>query len=321
MMVAAVGLWLVWVTHVASLTNLLVLVLVSGIGNGLTVAAWQAFVPQLVPREHMLNAIRLNSTQYTVARVFGPALAGLVLAGFGAGLTFLVNAVSFVCVLVALVRIRPRPAVVVVEHGGILHHFREALAYVRRRAGLWQPLLSIGAYALLGSATMQLAEAINRRLFHTGPGAYGLLVGAFGVGGLFGSAFVLSRADQFRKSYQALTGLTLFAGAEALMGAAPVYWVGALAATLMGAAHTLTVVSLTSSVHTIVDEEHRGRVSSMGVLAVGGGVPIGALLQGIAAGYVGLRATVITSAALLGLYVAYVVVRMHALRSADAGTS
>ena len=98
-MLAAFGLYLLWISGEATPISIVVLVLIGAVGNGFTISAWQAFVPQLVPPEDMLSAVRLNSMNFTGARAFGPALAGLVLATLGAGAAFLANAISFAIVI------------------------------------------------------------------------------------------------------------------------------------------------------------------------------------------------------------------------------
>jgi MFS family permease len=128
MMLVAFSLWATWASGVATPGIIVANLFVSGLASGLNIASWQAFVPDLVPREAMLNAIRLNSMQFTAARAFGPALAGLVLGQFGPATAFLANALSFLLVLVALVMISPRA----VEHPEapprFVEHFRAGLA-------------------------------------------------------------------------------------------------------------------------------------------------------------------------------------------------
>ena len=92
LMASALTLWGIWVTGVATPPLIVAVVVVGAVGAGITIAAWQAFVPQLVPPEAMVSAVRLNAMQFTGARAFGPALAGLVLAEFGPGTAFLANA-------------------------------------------------------------------------------------------------------------------------------------------------------------------------------------------------------------------------------------
>ena len=92
MMAMATALWATWASGVATTPIILGLVVISGLGAGITTAAWQAFVPQLVPRPVLLSAVRVNSMQFTAARAFGPALAGLVLATLGPSAAFGFNA-------------------------------------------------------------------------------------------------------------------------------------------------------------------------------------------------------------------------------------
>ena len=106
----ALLLWAVWQSGLRSPLGFIAIVSLNGVVFGVTMATWQAFVTQLVPREELLNAITLNSAQFNGSRAFGPALAGLVLARWGPGAAFLANALSFVAVVVALLLVR-RPAI------------------------------------------------------------------------------------------------------------------------------------------------------------------------------------------------------------------
>src|SRR5262249_48263054 len=156
-------------------------------GAGITIAAWQAFVPQLVPPDAMVSAVRLNAMQFTGARAFGPALAGLVLAEFGPGTAFLANALSFLLVIGALLLIAARPVRRVTGADGLLAEFRDALRYVRRRAVLIVSVLGALFSSLLGVSMIQLAEPFARQVLHEGAGQYGLLVAAYGAGAITGS--------------------------------------------------------------------------------------------------------------------------------------
>jgi MFS family permease len=123
LMASALALWAIWVTGVATPSLIVACVVVGAIGSGITIAAWQAFVPQLVPPDAMVSAVRLNAMQFTGARAFGPALAGLVLAQFGPGTAFLANALSFLLVIGALLLIAARPMAKVADAGSVLAQF------------------------------------------------------------------------------------------------------------------------------------------------------------------------------------------------------
>ena len=95
MMAMAVALWITWATGTATTASILVFVVISALGTGVTTSAWIAFVPQLVPRNALLSAVRVNSMQFTAARAFGPAIAGLVLATLGPSWAFAANFSAF----------------------------------------------------------------------------------------------------------------------------------------------------------------------------------------------------------------------------------
>jgi MFS family permease len=193
MMTMATTLWLLWSTGTATTILILVAVVISGLGTGITTAAWQSFVPQLVPRSALLSAVRVNSMQFTGARAFGPALAGLVLATLGPSYAFGLNALSFLVVIGALMMITPRPFPVAESHGNVARHFREGMRYVRERQVLVVALLMVMLIALLGVSMVQLIEPFARHVLDVGPGVYGILTGGYGAGAVVGGLFMVWR--------------------------------------------------------------------------------------------------------------------------------
>jgi MFS family permease len=317
MMTTAFALWGMWIGGIASPELIVVLLFFAGIASGINIAAWQSFVPQLVPRSELLHAVRLNSMQFVAARAFGPALAGLVLQELGAGAAFLFNALSFVLVLLALCAIRPRPVPTDHAAGTVRAHFKEALRYVASRQALLLPVLTIGLLSFFGSAIVQLTPALARDEFGVGRGAYGLLVAAFGVGAIGGSLLVAVWADRYRRSLVALGGVGLFAVGELALGVAPDYGFGLAAMVVMGMAYLLVATALNTSIQARVDEVHRGRAMSIYLMGLLAGVPLGALLEGNLAELVGLRATVVGAAVGLVLSFALLAVRFDRFRPLD----
>ena len=317
MMLTAFALWGVWISGSATPGNLVGILFVSGIASGINIASWQSLVPQFVPPEDMLNAIRLNSMQFTAARAFGPALAGLVLAQFGPGNAFLFNAVTFVLVLVALAATRPRKVDVPDDTPPFLQHFRAGLAYVRERRALVLPVVTIAVVSFFGSSVIQLAAPIAERVFEVGKAEFGFLVAAFGTGAVFGSLFTLAWGDRIRRSRMALTGIFVFALGEIVLGAAPSYAFGIVGLLTMGLAYMFIAVSLNTSIQARVDEGHRGRVLSIYLMGLLAGVPLGALAEGALADVIGLRATVITGGAVLAVLGVVALVALDAMRPLD----
>ncbi len=317
MMIVAFGLWAVWVAGIATPEVIVLLLMLSGVASGLNITAWQSFVPQLVPRSELLHAVRVNSMQFVAGRAFGPALAGLVLQVWGAGTAFLINAVSFLFVLGALLAIRPRQVPVDAGAGKVLAHFKEALTYVRARPAVYLPVLTIATVSFFGSSMVQLVPAFAEDVFGVGKGAYGFLVATFGIGAVTGSFVVAFWADRYLRSRVAVFGVWLFATGEIVFGGAPSYAVGMVGMLVMGCAYVLIATALNTSIQARVDEVHRGRAVSIYLMGLLAGVPLGALLQGFVASLVGLRATVIGSAVLLALCVVAGVLRFSWFRPLD----
>jgi MFS family permease len=317
MMAAALALWVLWITDAATPESILAILLFSGIGSGLGIASWQSFIPQLVPPEHMVSAIRLNSMQFTGARAFGPALAGLVLAEFGPSTAFLFNTVSFVLVIVALLAIHPRAVDRPMDTPRLMEHFGAGVRYVRERTALVLPVVTIFMMSFFGTSVIQLSAPLARRVFDVGEAGYGLMVAAFGGGAIVGTLFTLAFGDRVRRSRLAMIGIVMFATAEILLGSAPGYAVGLAGLMGMGVAYMLIAVSLNTSIQARVDESHRGRVLSIYLMGLMAGVPFGALVGGVVADAVGLRATVIGGGAIVLVFGVFVALNFGAMAPLD----
>jgi MFS family permease len=317
LMVSALALWAIWVTGVATPMLIVTCVVVGAIGAGITIAAWQAFVPQLVPPEAMVSAVRLNAMQFTGARAFGPALAGLVLAQFGPGTAFLANALSFLLVIGALLLIAARPVTRVTDDGGVWAQFTDAVRYIRRRAVLIVSVLGALFASLLGVSMIQLAEPFARQVLHEGAGKYGLLVAAYGAGAIVGAVVTVARGDVLRRSSLTVAGFGVFIVAELTVGLAPVYAFALLGMFGIGLAQSLAMVSCQTAVQVNVDEHYRGRVLSVYVMSFFAGTPVGALVGGIVAAVIGLRATIVGSAALLAIAIVVTMLRYPWFRVLD----
>jgi MFS family permease len=317
LMASAFTLWGIWVSGVATPPLIVGCVTLGAVGAGITIAAWQAFVPQLVPPEALVSAVRLNGMQFTGARAFGPALAGLVLAQFGPGAAFMTNALSFLLVIGALLMIAPRPIGAVGAAGSVASHFRAGLRYVRQRAVLTLAVLGALFSSLFGVSMIQLAEPFTRQILDAGPGAYGLLVAAYGAGAITGSIVTVTRGDAVRRSTLTLIGFGIFVGAEVAFGLAPLYALALVGLFGIGLAQVFVMVSCQTALQVNVDEHYRGRALSIYVMGFFAGTPIGALVGGVAAEWIGLRATIVGSAVLLAGTIGLTLLKYPAFRVLD----
>jgi predicted MFS family arabinose efflux permease len=270
-----------------------------------------------VPRESLLDAVRLNSMQFTAARAIGPAFAGVVLRTWGPGGAFLGNAVSFLVVLAALAVIRPGRQQIAAGTRRFRDEFRHGLRYVRDKAGLWQPIVTVLAMSTFGSSVVQLAVGFSRDEFGKKESGFGFLIAVFGAGAIVASAVLLVIADRVRRSRTALTGLWLTAAGVFLLSVAPSYGYGLLALFVMGLAWVMSAVSLNTAIQSKVADEFRGRVMSLYLMGLQAGVPLGALVQGRLGDRFGLRPVVRGSAVVLAAYGLFALLVLGGLRALD----
>ena len=299
MAVLALVLWAAWELGMRAPAGIIAVVAGSAVVAGLNIASWQAFVPELVPRHQLLNAVTLNSAQFNGARAVGPALAGVVLLRWGPGAAFLVNAVSYLAVIVALAMVRvpvvrrPRP------ERRVLGQFAEGLDYVRRSPVILGCIAVAMTVTFLGMPLLQLMAVFAEEVYGVGEGAYGLLVGAIGTGGVLAAAVVTGWLGQVRRSRLLRITLLVYGVSLVAFSQARTLPLGLAMAVVVGMCHLVTVTSLNTTVQLLVDEEVRGRVMAIWVMGFTLANPVGVLLQGWVTDHVGAPITV--TAAGLGM--------------------
>lgn len=282
---------------------IVVLVAVSGLASGFGIPAWQSLVPELVPRENLLNAVALNSAQFNASRAIGFMVGGVTLYEFGPGVAFLANGVSFLPVLGALLAVRAGRAAV--AHGRGSGSFKLGIAYVRERCGLRLAVLTVGVVAFLGSPVIQLAPVFARNEFSVDERAYGFLAAALGIGATLGSVLLGAYGDGVRRSRLTTGAIVVYGVAVVGMGVTPWYGGGLVAMFVIGLGYLVIVSALNTSVQESVDDRYRGRVIALYAMAFTGGYPLGSLLQGWLADVFGVRPVVaLAGLALLGYAVA-----------------
>ncbi|HEX4244429.1 MAG TPA: MFS transporter, partial [Acidimicrobiales bacterium] len=317
-MVAAVALWIVWISGDANVWTILGVMFVSSVAGGLGISSWQAFVPSLVPRQDLMNAVRLNSIQFTVARSGGPVLAALVLTQIGAGAAFLGNALTYLPVLAALLSISVRARPERVDDHSVARQFADGLAYVRRHPSLFQCIANILVLSALAYAIVQLAPAVAHNQFHGGKSGYGILVSAYGIGSVASSFAVARFGDRVARSTTTTAGIVVAIVAMGLLGAASETWLGAVAFFGIGIAQTIIAITHNTTIQVQVTDAFRGRVLSVYLMAVQLGLPLGALVLGAVAAHTGTRVLSLAVTVLLVAYLVFVRIGFGGMRGLDS---
>ncbi|MDY7102025.1 MAG: MFS transporter [Actinomycetota bacterium] len=300
MALAALALWATWAAGVRELAPILGLVTLSGLLAGINIPSWQSFVNDLVPREDLLSAVTLNSLQFNAARAFGPAIAGVLLATLGAGWAFLVNGISFVCVLVglALVHTRP-PRRTSPMNGGFLRQFGRAVRYTRSQPGIVIGMVVAVLVGALGNPIQQFTVVFAADEFDVGPLGLSFLNVALGVGAVMAAPIVSGWDGLFSRATIVRWSLLAYGGSVIAFALAPTYLVGLLALIVAGGGFLAVISTTNTAVQVIVADHIRGRVMAFRIMAFTGAYPLGALVQGWLADQIGARATVGGAGAIL----------------------
>ena len=299
MALLAFALWGMWVAGVRSPWALITIITLGGIVAGLTIPAWQAFVSELVPRDDLLNAITLNSAQFNGARAFGPAIGGVVLGAFGASWAFLINGVSYVTVLAALLLIRYRPAERARAAGRTMSQFAEGIRYMRRHTGMVVAVSTVVVVAFLGNPVFQMAAIFAERVFKVDAALYGLLTGALGGGAVVGAIALGAFGGGVPRSRLVGSAIVAYAVALIAFGASPTFAVGVVLIAVAGGFFLVVVANLNTSVQLLVPEELRGRVLAVYIMGFTAAYPVGSLVQATLAEHFGARPVTIGAGSLL----------------------
>jgi MFS family permease len=288
-----------------------VFALALGAVTAIDTPARQSFVVEMVGPEQLQNAVSLNSANFNLARIVGPAVAGVMIGLFssevaGSGWVFLINAVSYAAVVLSLLAIRTRdllPARRLERRPG---QQIEGFRYLRTRPDLLAVLATVLVFGTFGLNFPVLLPLFTTRVFHSGASAYGLLSAIMAVGSLTGALLAARRGTA--RIRIVLGGAMAFGLLEAAAAAMPDFVSFALALLVTGMAGLTVATTANAVMQTSVTPELRGRVMGVYLLVFMGGTPLGSPLVGWMAGAVGVRWTLVfcgVSTALSAISAAY----------------
>lgn len=281
--------------------HLMVLAVVGGIAFAFEVPSRQAFVSELVGRDHLLNAVALNSVLVNSSRVIGPAIAGLVMAGVGAGWCFALDSFSYLVVTGTLLTLRLPPHRPPVRHTSHWQDLREGFREVRQNRRVRVLMLMMGFMGVFGWSCQTLMPAIAQDLLHLGEWQYGLMMSMFGVGAIAGALVVAGRAAANTSRRQVFGGVWLLClGALAVAASRHPAPMGAGLA-LAGFGAVMFMSTANSLVQTSVDDALRGRIMGIWSVVFGGALPAGSFLSGWTAQFASPFVTIAAFATVLAL--------------------
>ncbi|MBW4668328.1 MAG: MFS transporter [Cyanomargarita calcarea GSE-NOS-MK-12-04C] len=281
-------------TGVIQVWHIIVLSLFQGLINAVDAPARQAFVPELVEkREDLASAIAINSTMFNGARLIGPAIGGLLIASFGPAYCFLIDGLSYIAVIFALLAMRIRPIKIPKSKVNPLQSIKEGFVYAFSFAPIRSILLLSALVSLFGMQYTVLVPIFAEEILKGSAETLGFLMAASGVGALFGGVYLATR--------QKVVGIgKLIAFSPTILGIGLIafsfsrFLPFSLATMLfVGLGTILQVVSSNTFLQTIVDDDKRGRVMSLFTMSFLGTIPFGNLLGGVLATHIGAPNTLV----------------------------
>ncbi len=297
-------------------TLLLLLTFVLGVGTAMNGPAWQAIVGDLVAARELSAAVSLNSAAFNLARAVGPALAGIILARAGAGAVFLLNALSFIGVLVVLYRWESSPREGVLPAERFFGAMRAGARYVRHAPAVHAVLVRTAAFILFGSAIWALLPLVVKTELGRGPSAYGVLLGGLGAGALIGATLLPKMRSRTSPDVLIIGASVVFAAVSIGAGLIRNYAVMIALMLIGGAAWIVVLSSLNVAARMVVPAWIQARSLAFYLLVFQGGTAAGSLAWGALAGRLGIHSTLV--AAGIGLIISLIAAFLFPLRGGES---
>jgi MFS family permease len=276
----------VW--HLVALSVLL------GIIMGFEIPARQSFLIQMVEnKEDLGNAIALNSSMFNMARLVGPSVAGLLIAAVGEGICFLLNAVSFIAVIAALLAMKVTPIKMVSKDNHIWRGLKEGFSYAFGFAPMKAIILLFGLVSLMGMPYQVLMPVFARDILHGGPHTLGFLMGATGIGALVGAVYLASRKSVVGLERTIAVAAGVFGVGLVAFSMSHILFLSLFLVLAVGFGMMVQMASSNTVLQTVVEDDKRGRVMSLYAMAFMGMGPLGSLLAGSLASKIGAPYTLL----------------------------
>jgi MFS family permease len=298
LLVTALLLAVITALGVVQLWHVYVIAFMQGIATAFDNPARQTFVSEMVGREHLANAVALNSASFNLGRLVGPGVAGVVIALVGIAPALFINAVSFVFVLVALAAMRVSELTPAPKSRG-KGQLRQGLRYIRGRRDIQLIMILVFVLGTFGMNFQLTTALMATQVFHKGAGEYGLLGSIMAVGSLSGALLAARRAQPRLRIL--IIALCAFTVSTLLLSTAPNYIMFAIWLVPTGLASLTALTTANAMVQLSVDPAMRGRVMALYMAIFLGGTPIGAPLIGWLGDAFGARWTIGIGTAAVGL--------------------
>jgi len=294
-MLQAFILYMLYVTHAIQVWHIVLLSFFLGAVNAFDIPVRQSFTVDMInDREDLSNAIALNSSMVNAARLIGPSIGGILIALFGEGTCFLVNALSYIAVLFSLIMMKLPPwERLSRQKESVILQFKEGLVYAFNFMPIRTILMLLSVMSLVAGGVQALMPVFARDIFHGGSKTLGLLMAVSGLGALTGAIFLAGRKNVLGLSRIIAIAAFIFGLSIVVFSLTPFLVIGLPILLFSGWGMMVQMASSNIILQTIVEEDKRGRVMSFYTMAFMGLAPFGSLFSGVLATKIGADNTLL----------------------------
>lgn len=298
--------------HVVRIWEIWCLSFLVGVAQAFGGPAYSALIPTLVGREDLQNAVALNSIQFNLARVVGPALGGIALVKLGPGWCFSLNGLSFLAVIASLLMIKPT-FVPAKTNQSVIKSMREGIDFLLKKEGMGSLVLLAFLATLLSFPLITFLPVMARDVFHGGPNTFTLFLCLSGVGSVTGALLVAGSSAHTGQAKRSLVVMLLLGVLIAGFGISRNLAISSLLVLATGVALMVVFALNSSLVQLYVSDEMRGRVMSVYNVAFRGGMPVGSLFSGLLIKQASAPAVMTANGLLLAVMAVYFLVTQRKL--------
>jgi transporter, major facilitator superfamily MFS_1 len=282
-------------TGLIQVWHIMILSLLIGLINALDNPTRQSFYPSLVPRDKLSNAIALNSAVINGSRLIGPAVGGVLIGLLGEGICFLLNGISYIAVIIALLMMRVMPQRGKGVKQKVWEDMRDGFQYVVGNIPIRTLLLLMSVISFFGLPLMTFIPAYVKTILHGGSEMLGLLLSCIGVGSFIAALYLAARKSVLGLGKVVMLSGVLLGIGLSVMSFVSIPWVAAVLCLPIGFSVIAAVASINTLLQTLSREDKRGRVMGYMAMAFTGMAPVGSIILGAFEEFVGLQVIILLS--------------------------
>jgi len=277
--------------------HILLLAFLLGFGSALDMPARQAFVVEMVDGDKgdVMNAISINSALFNIARIIGPAVAGIVVASLGEAPAFAINSITYVAVLLALLLMNVPTVEKVASRANSIDRMKDGFRYILGEKAILGLVIMVAAFSAFGFGALTLVPVFAKDILQIGAEGFGQLLSWQGIGAVIGALLLTLFGDRFHKGKTLLFSRIVFGPTTIALAFSRTPWLSMLLMAWIGYSLITQLILTNTLMQTIVPDDLRGRVLSTYTWALGGFYPLGSLGMGFLGDQIGAPSAAVFS--------------------------